>query len=56
MNNYLECSAWMQRMSTSTGLIIKDSFVLQDIVGMLSYPEQGSARLVSVTDTSRVAS
>ena len=46
----------MQRSYATTRLIVEDSSVLQETVGVLSYHEQGAASLASVTSTSGVAS
>ena len=46
----------MRRRSTTTGLIIDASLVLQETVGVLSDPERGGAMHTSGTDARSVAS
>ena len=55
-NNCLKWSVQRRRRSATSGFIVEASFVLQEIVGVLSYPEQGAANLASGTALSRVAS
>ena len=46
----------MRRRSTTTGLMVDASQVLQEMVGMLSYPERGAAIFASGHVSRRVAS
>ena len=52
----LEWSARMRRRSTSTGLIVKASRVLQKTVEVLSEPESGTAMQASGNASTRVNS
>ena len=54
--NCLKGIAQRQRRSATHGFIVEAFFVLQEMVGVLFEPEQGTASLASGTDTSRVAS
>ena len=54
-NNCLKWSVQRRRRSATSGFIVEASFVLQEIVGVLSYPEQGAANLASGTALIRVA-
>ena len=45
----------MRRRSVTTGLIVEDSFVLQETAVVLSDPERGAASLAPGTAKSRVA-
>ena len=46
----------MRRTSATTGLIVKASFVLEEIVGVLSGPERGMSMRDSGTFSRRVSS
>ena len=52
----LEWSAWMQRRSANTGLIVDAYHVLQETMGVLYNPEQREAMFVSGHTSRRVAS
>ena len=56
MKNFHEWRSQMRRRSTTTGLIVDASLVLQEMVGVLSDPEQGAASLASSTAARRVSS
>ena len=46
----------MQRRSATTGLIVDASRVLQEMVGVLSDPERGTAMFASGHTSKRIAS
>ena len=47
MKNCLKWSVWMWRRSATTGFIFEASFVLQDMVRVLSDPERVASSLVA---------
>ena len=46
----------MQRGSATTGLIVEASYVIQEMMGVLSDPEHGAAMRIVGTSTRRVTS
>ena len=46
----------MRRISATTGLMVDNSYVLYDTVGLLLEPEQGAAMIAFRTAMRRVAS